>query len=206
MIPPAVLAAGVEAAGSMAASAVGLSSADKQMDFQRTMSNTAHQREVADLRAAGLNPMLSAMGGSGASQPSGSIVTPENPVKGITLNYVQSQLAREQVLKTRAETNLINENTRDSIIQQGLHSAMAANEAFRADQGENLVKAQIRQMIQNTTESAGRLSNLKLNMGTQVLENMIKQNDLEKSNATKAIYKIPVIGPLIGAAKEVFNK
>lgn len=48
------------------------SEAAKNRQWQEMLSNTAHQREIRDLKAAGLNPVLSAMNGNGASVGSGA--------------------------------------------------------------------------------------------------------------------------------------
>lgn len=71
-ITAGIVSGGVGLAGTMMQNSQAASNAQSQMDFQQYMASTSHQREVSDLRAAGLNPILSALG-SGAPAPGGAM-------------------------------------------------------------------------------------------------------------------------------------
>lgn len=98
-----LVTAALSVGGGMAANRAQQRSADRQMAFQREMSNTAIQRQVKDFEAAGLNPAL-AYGAGGASSPSGQSATFEDPVqKGIS-NARDTAALRQQMQLAKAET------------------------------------------------------------------------------------------------------
>ena len=103
----AMVMGGINAYGGYRANKETKSSTARQMAFQERMSNTSHQRQVRDLRAAGINPILSAKLG-GASTPQGASYTARN----IGADFGQGFSQGSSAMQSQAQTKQINAQTR----------------------------------------------------------------------------------------------
>lgn len=133
-------------AGGLIGSAFGSNSAKKQAALQRQnwayQQQNAHQFEVGDLKAAGLNPILSATNSQIAGMGSAPSTSDNGVGAGVT-NSITAALTRQanvEIEKTKADIALIEAkanatNARTNAITAGIHGddISKANERYDAD-------------------------------------------------------------------------
>jgi len=151
-IPGFVIPAVIGAATSLLANRQNVREAEKSREFQKQMSDTAHQREVADLRRAGLNPVLSAHG-SGASTPGGAQARVEDIGEGASRGVASALAVRQaeaQIDLTRAQAENIRGQTFDLQTQAAsgrydLIAQQVRSATLSADQAEKLLPIIVQQ-------------------------------------------------------------
>lgn len=123
------------AAGGLADSYSSRAAADQANDFSANMSGTAYQRGMADMRAAGLNPILAAKIG-GASTPTGAVAQ-------VGTQWGNAVNSAWQGMKTHQEVGQIEANTAKLEAEA---EKIAADTNLTMQQTENL-KAQLPKIV-----------------------------------------------------------
>jgi len=133
---PALIAAGATLLGGHLQNQASARAAREQMDFQEEMSNTSYQRQVRDLEAAGINPMLVTKLG-GASTPPGAMPSFVNPaaMASQAFSAAESSSAAKQQAETSermTDEQIKNVNAMTEKIKEEIKNIPVEGERLRA--------------------------------------------------------------------------
>lgn len=208
-----LLLAGASALGAGVTSAFNWFNARKSEQFSERMANTSHQREVEDLRLAGLNPILSA-GGKGAPAPTGNMAQGSDLgdalTKGLSSAAALAQIDNmgAQARKTSAEASLLEQQYQDSNANREIQIARLA--ALHADyrvrmQQPGISKQQYTQMFEKTKEIMQNILNLKAEQSLTGLEVEHSRLGLNQAKAESKMWGGPggYILPYLNSASKL---